>query len=132
MPDGLTAEEAGSLAGEDLETRLVALVTLAGSQVVLPPDELNGAVRRAELLLATGGDPRRALELDGRAVGAFADDLEAPERLAALAAALATLRATAGDRPDVADALDVLGADAAFAWRLFAMTRLAQVLTADE
>ena len=36
-------------------------------------------MRRAELLLAAGGDPRRELELDGRAVTSVADDLDEPD-----------------------------------------------------
>jgi hypothetical protein len=40
---------------------------------------VKAATRRAELLLATGGDPRRELDLDGRAVAAIAEDLDEPD-----------------------------------------------------
>ena len=58
--------------------------------------ELHAALRRSELLLATGGDPRRPLELYGRAVTALADDLDEPALRAELAAGLDAL--AAGDR----------------------------------
>ena len=53
--------------------------------------ELHAAIRRAELLLAAGGDPRRPLELYGRAVTALADDLDDPASRAQLAAGLDAL-----------------------------------------
>ena len=55
---------------------------LAGRSVEIDPEELNAALRRAELLLATGGDPRRSPELYGRAVIAIARDLDEPARAA--------------------------------------------------
>ena len=56
----------------------LGLAWLAGREIELDPDEVKAAIRRAELLLATGGDPRRELDLDGRAVTAIADDLDDP------------------------------------------------------
>ena len=47
---------------------LPGLAWLAGQDVELDPDEVKATLRRAELLLAAGGDPHRELELDGRAV----------------------------------------------------------------
>ena len=55
--------------------------------------ERNAAVRRAELLLAAGGDPHRPLELYGRAATALAADLDSPEARASLADGLAELGA---------------------------------------
>ena len=52
------------------DQQIVVLCHLVSDAVPIDAEELNGALRRAELLLATGGDPRRPLELDGRAVGA--------------------------------------------------------------
>nr|MBA2462332.1 hypothetical protein [Actinomycetota bacterium] len=46
------------------------LAYLAGRDVALGEGEVRAALRRAELLIASGGDPRRELELDGRAVSA--------------------------------------------------------------
>src|SRR5438093_12195624 len=71
---------------------LASAAFLAARRVNLDEDELRGALRRALLLLATGGDPRRGLELDSRAVMALADDLDAPGPRAELAAALLDLR----------------------------------------
>ena len=78
-------------------TRLVLLCFLAGRDVALDAHELGAALRRSELLLAAGGDPRRPLELHGRAVTALAEDLDEPERRAQLAAGLVIARLR--DRP---------------------------------
>lgn len=103
---------------------LVALALLAGREVPLDEDELRGALRRSLLLLASGGDPRRGLELDGRAVTALADELDAPERREAL---LAGLRSLAGEVPEA----DALLAEPELAWRLYACGLLAEELAAD-
>ena len=58
------------------EEQWVLLCFIAGQSVELDEAERNAALRRAELLLAAGGDPRRPLELYGRAVTALADDLD--------------------------------------------------------
>ena len=57
---------------------LLGLAWLAGQGIELDEEEVRASVRRAELLLAAGGDPRRELELDGRAVAAVAADLDEP------------------------------------------------------
>ena len=44
------------------------LCWLAGREIAIDEDELNGAVRRAELLLAAGGDPHRPLDPFGSSV----------------------------------------------------------------
>ncbi|HVN62293.1 MAG TPA: hypothetical protein VMT59_13600 [Gaiellaceae bacterium] len=103
---------------------LVALALLAGREVPLDAEELRGALRRSLLLLAAGGDPHRGLELDGRAVTALADELDAPERRSAL---LAGLRSVAGETPDA----ELLLAEPELAWRLYACGLLAEELTED-
>ena len=110
----------------------VSLAFLAPRAVPFDEDELHGARRRALLLLAAGGDPLRRLELDGRAVRALASDVDRPERRAALAAALAELRAHAGGAPRVAAALERLLADGELAWRCLAAALLAEELASDE
>ena len=97
---------------------LVSLALSAGSDLELPEDELNAAIRRSVLILAAGGDPTRELEPDGRAVTALADDLDTPQRRYELAVRLAALRSPAAGLPLVA--LTRLGADSDRAWRLFA------------
>ena len=61
---------------------LVPLAWLAGRSLGLDEDELRGPIRRAMLLLASGGDPTRehGLALDGRAVTALAEELLTEER----------------------------------------------------
>lgn len=105
---------------------------LAGILVALDQDELHAARRRALLLLAAGGDPRREFELDARAVRALADDLDTPGRRAQLAGALARVRESADGLPGVAAALDALLAAPDLAWRWFALALLADELTAGE
>jgi hypothetical protein len=121
--------EASGAAGDELR---VPLAYLAGAAVELDQDELNGAVRRAELLLATGGDPRRAVEPDGRAVSALADDLDSPRRRAALADGLEQLRLNAEGLPGVGEALRSLLGDGELAWRSYASAILADALSDDD
>jgi hypothetical protein len=105
-----------------LNGSLVAVAWIAGQEVTLDEDELKGALRRALLLLAAGGDPRREPELDGRAVFALAAELERAERRAELEAALLQLR----------DAAAELLADPDLAWRAFACALLAEQLAGAE
>ena len=107
------------------------LAYLAGGSVVLDKDELRAAVRRSELLLATGGDPRRELELDGRAVTALADDLDAPARRAELLAGLERLHGETEGLPAVEAALTRLRQEPELAWRCYACALLAEALVGD-
>ncbi len=111
--------------GADVPT---SLAYLAGTAVELDADELHAALRRAELLLAAGGDPRRELEPDGRAVAALADDLDEAAARAQLRGALELLAAEADGLPAVSTALAGLLADDDLAWRTFACARLAEAL----
>ena len=81
-------------------------------------------------MLASGGDPRRELDPDSRAVAGFADDLDSAERRAALQASVAVLRGEADGLPAVAAALDALAADRELAWRWAACALLAEELAA--
>jgi hypothetical protein len=114
--------------GADLPT---SLAYLAGADVELDRDDTNAAVRRAELLLATGGDPRRDLDPEGRAVTALAADLDSPRARAALRTGLERLAADAEGLPAVASELTALLADPERAWRAFACARLADALADD-
>jgi len=105
---------------------------LAGRELAIDEDELNGTLRRAELLLAAGGDPRRQLELSGRAVSAVAADLDRPDRRDALHAALAALRAEADGLRAVCESLDLLLRDGDLAWQAFAMALVAEALADEE
>jgi len=110
------------------EEQWTFLCFLAGRRVTIDPDELNGALRRAELLLATGGDPRRRLQLYGRAVTAIAEDLDAPAARSELAAGLEALAAQAEGLQGAGEALRLLRADPDLAWQCFAMALLAEEL----
>ena len=116
-----------SLEQADTDVR-PALAFLAGTRVDLDERELNAARRRALLLLAAGGDPTQGLDLDGRAVTALADELDAPGPRAALARALEELRPEVADLPVVGAALAALVADERLAWRAFACSLLADEL----
>ena len=105
-----------------------SLAYLAGTSVELDAGEVRAAVRRAELLLAAGGDPRRELEPDGRAVAALAADLDDETARAELREALERLAAEADGLPRVSAALAALLADDDLAWRSFACARLAEAL----
>jgi hypothetical protein len=105
-----------------------ALALLAGRDVTIEPSELAPALRRALLLLAAGGDPRRTLELDGRAVVALAGELDRPDRRTLVTDGLEDLRTDAAALPRAADALDELLADQDLAWRAYACALLADEL----
>jgi hypothetical protein len=97
----------------------------------LDEEALKAARRRAVFVLASGGDPKRELELDSRAVAVLAADLDTPERRAELATALDALRVQAEDLPLVAATLERLAADPRLAWQALAAALLADELTGD-
>lgn len=107
---------------------LPVVAYLAGQSLELPEDELNGARRRALLLVAAGGDPHRELTIDDRAVKALATDLYSPERRDALARSLDELVLLVRDLPTVREAALFLVADVDLAWRLLALALLAEEL----
>ena len=107
------------------------LAYLAGQEVSLDDAELRAAVRRAELLLAAGGDPRRQLELDGRAVTALAADLDDSSRRAELQRGLERLHGETEGVPAVEAALTRLRQEPELAWRCYACAVLADALAGD-
>jgi hypothetical protein len=119
-------EEMLAAGGQD--EGVVSLALVAGSELELPEDELNASLRRAMLLLAAGGDPRRELDLHGRAVTSLAADIDAPHRRRQLGDKLATLREPAAGLPLVEGALARLLADPELAWQAFACAVLAHEL----
>jgi hypothetical protein len=112
--------------GDGQACAMLALV--ARESVSLPDDELNAALRRAVLVLASGGDPHRELERDGRGVTSFAEDLETLERRAELDSALRSLHANAEDLPRATYLLDAMLDDPELAWRSLAVALLAEEL----
>jgi hypothetical protein len=104
------------------------LTYLAGQSVELDEDELRGSLRRAVQLQAAGGDVYRGLDVDGRAVRALADDLDADSRRTALAGGLERLSGLASDFPQVARYLEALQREPDRAWRRYACALLAEEL----
>lgn len=119
------------LEGGPSNSLLLGLAWLAGREIDHDEDELKAAVRRAELLLAAGGDPRRELDLDGRAVGAIADDLDDEAARDLLEDALARLTADSEGLAAVSDGLARLRAQPDLAWRSYAGALLAEAIGED-
>ena len=112
----------------ELGDPLPVLAYVAGRSVELPEDELAGARRRALLVLAAGGDPRRELEVDDPAVKSLAADLHSEERRARLGVAIDELALAARDLPQTREAVLFLARDPDLAWRLLALALLAEEL----
>ena len=110
---------------------LVVLTWLVLGEVSLDEADRKAALRRAMLVLAAGGDPHRELDHDTVAAVRLADELDAPERRATLAEALAGLAAEAAGLETVSEALATLQAEPDLAWRTLALALLADEL-ADE
>ena len=127
----MTREWIRSLEESEPEVQWQLLCFLAGRAVEVDADEANGALRRAELLLVAGGNPRRSLELRGRAVSAVAADLDAPERRRQLDSGLAGLAADAEGLPRVREALGLLRTDPDLAWQCYAASLLAEELGSE-
>jgi hypothetical protein len=121
-----------SLERAEQEEQWIVLCFLARGAVELEPEALNAALRRSELLLATGGDPRRRLELYGRAVTSLAQDLDSPARRAQLATGLEALEPEAAGLRGAGEALRLLRADADLAWQCFACALVADELAGEE
>jgi hypothetical protein len=107
------------------------LCFFAGQGVSVEEDELNAAVRRAELLLAAGGDPHRPLDPFGRAATALADDLDQPGRRAELRAGLEALRDEVAGLRGARESLSLLISDSDLAWRSYATSLLAEELAEE-
>lgn len=105
-----------------------AVALLAGRELVIAPEELNAARRRAVLLLAAGGDPHRGLELDGRAVTALAEELSGHNREVEVRRGLEELRYEASSYPHVLAAVRALLTNRTLAWRAYACALLAEEL----
>jgi len=110
---------------------LLSLAWLAGQEVELDEDEQRGTLRRAELLLASGGDPRRELELDDRAVLSVAADLDNERARMQLEDALARLTAASEGLAAVSDGLARLRAQPDLAWQCYACALLAETIGGD-
>jgi hypothetical protein len=119
--------------GDDsLAIAVVVLASVAGSEIRLDDEERDGALRRALLLLAAGGDPNRGLDLDGRAIRALATDLDDADRREILASSLAELASQAHGLAHVSEALHGMLDAPDVAWRAYACSLLARRLGAED
>lgn len=123
LDDLLTRVDTGEL-GDPLPV----LAYIAGQAVEIDDEDLNGGRRRALLLVAAGGDPHRDLDVDDRAVKALAADLYTDERRAQLSRSIDALVLQVRERPVAREAALFLAADLDLAWRLFALSLLAEEL----
>lgn len=123
VADVLAQLERGELGNPD-----AVLAYLAGGEVELADSELSSARRRAMLLLAAGGDPHRELGVDDRAVKALAAELRSEERLGSLTGGLDELALRAQELPVVRETVLALARDPDLAWRLYALSLLAEEL----
>ena len=132
MPRGSLRDAIRALERAPAEEMWTALAYLAGSRVELDHELRGAAVRRAELLLAAGGDPHRPLELYGRAATALAADLDSPAAREQLAAGLAELEPETAGLRGAGEALRLLRLDGDLAWQCYAAALLADGLSGDE
>lgn len=127
MPDPVDDVLSQIDAGE-LGDPLPVLAYLAGQSVEVDGEELNGARRRALLIVAAGGDPHRDLEVDDRAVKSIAADLYTAERREQLARAIDALVLRVRDLAVAREAALFLAGDVDLAWRLLSLALLAEEL----
>jgi len=113
------------------DSLLPSLAWLAGQGLEHDPQELKATLRRAALLLATGGDPRREPELDDRAVTSVAADLDTAATREQFEDALGALATEAEGMASVASALAQLRAQPDLAWRHYACALLAEAIEGD-
>jgi hypothetical protein len=114
-------------ASADQAAAMIAL--LAVERVGFDADRLSAAVRRAVLVLASGGDLRRELTFDDQVVAGLARDVDDGERRSELTAALQELRGWTDGLPGATSAIDALLGDPDRAWRALATAVLADELT---
>jgi hypothetical protein len=126
----LEALEASGLAPDSSEL-LVVLAWLVAGDVGLDEAELKAGLRRATLVLAAGGDPHREVDLDTVAAVRLAEELDRPDRRAALEHALDGLAGDAEGLPAVSAGLAILRAEPELAWRILALALLADELAGE-
>ena len=104
------------------------LAYVAARSVTFDEDELRASRRRALLVLAAGGDPRRELRVESPAVTVLAADLDDPARRRELEDALRGLSRAADGLRSVSSGLATLLEDTELAWRWACCALLAEEL----
>ena len=120
------------LAASDEAIAVTTVASVAGRELALDADELRAGTRRALLVLASGGDPSRGLDLDGQAVARLAEELDRPERREALEDGLFRLLENARGFAHVSETVRGLLGAPDVAWRAYACSLLAEELAADD
>ena len=110
---------------------LLGLAWLAGQGIEFDEEEQRATLRRAELLLAAGGDPRRELELDDRAVTSVAADLDGETAREQFEDSLGRLADEAAGLSAVTGALAELRSQPELAWQCYAAALLADAIASD-
>lgn len=120
------------LVASDEAIAVTTVASVAGRELALDADELRAGTRRALLVLASGGDPSRGLDLDGQAVARLAEELDRPERREALEDGLFRLLESARGFAHVSETVRALLGAPDVAWRAYACSLLAEELAADD
>jgi hypothetical protein len=124
-----TLEE--TLAAADEGVGVVTVASVAGRDVEVDEELVRAAARRALLVLASGGDPHRGLDLKGPAVTTFAGELDAEERREQLEDGLFALLDASTGLPHASELVRALLTDRETAWRAYACSLLAEALAED-
>jgi hypothetical protein len=119
------------LAGAEEAVAVTTVASVAGRRIELDEGELRAAARRALLVLTSGGDPTRGLDLDGPAVSRLAEELDEPERRDALEDGLFGLLEGSTGFAHVSETVRALLAAREVAWRAYACSLLAEQLAED-
>jgi hypothetical protein len=119
------------LTAADEAVAVTTVASVAGRDLELDEHEVRAAGRRALLVLASGGDPSRGLDLDGPAVSRLAEELDEPERRGALEDGLFRLLEVSTGHPHVSETVRALLAAQDVAWRAYACSLLAEQLAED-
>jgi hypothetical protein len=116
----------------DGDTALPLVALWIARHLSLDPQAVNAALRRAQLVLAAGGDPHRDLSPDGVAVVRLAEELDSATRRLEVERELVGLEEAAVDLRAVGGAVAKLRADPDRAWRWVALALLADDLVEED
>jgi hypothetical protein len=120
------------VAGGDSDAALAPVALWVARHASFDAQALHAALRRAQLVLAAGGDPHRDLSPDDVAVARLAEELDSPTCRLEVERQLGRLEEAAADLPAVSGAVAVLRADRDRAWRWVALAVLADELVEED